>query len=584
MITLSKEEFEQKYGVQEPRQATLSKEDFEKRFGGEKSTLRKIGDFFTGGSQKFGKTLGTAISTVDPTITKQREEATAGGGELFRRAIDMAKNEPDKEKAQKLLESAKNLADTEGVDIFNEPEFQKTAKQIFGEGLETGLEILSFGSFGGASKVPTVLKPLTKGKNILTGAKTGAKFGGAFGAGFGVSKALQEDKSAVDIAKAGLKEGAIGTVGGALLGGGLSGVVSAGAGLTSRASKLVPVIKKNVDKAVHNKLTSVSKDLMKMSPTQTRNEIKWNKNTPEFLVDEGVISLLSSDGKRVVTDEASKALRNKYFAESRAFNNLLTDSGEYVSLDKLKQNAIADLGEKFKARGTDRKKAIKQIEEEITAFKENFRKDGLIDGDDLLVKIADMNRIKTGLWSKTSNFNPAQADKLASDISYRMGQTAKTLIEDTVEDVAVKRMNSRLGDFASALGVLEKANGKVLPGGFFGKAFTRLAGTVAGSGAGIPGSIVGNLTGGMLADIMMNPKYKTLALTKFLNFLRKNNPESQSLINEANEILLKRKATRDTRLLLKEATDIPAGAKTDTSKISTQEEAEQILKELGTLK
>jgi hypothetical protein len=59
----------------------------------------------------------------------------------------------------------------------------------------------------------------------------------------------------------------------------------------------------------------------------------------------------------------------------------------------------------------------------------------------------------------------------------------------------------RLGDFASAINVLEKAQGKVLPGGFFGRQFARLAGTVAGSPGGVGGSIIGNITGGVLADI-----------------------------------------------------------------------------------
>ena len=576
MITLSKEEFEQKYGVQpQNKGVTLSKEEFEQKYNiDNRSGLNKVTDFFFGNTKKLGETFGTALSVNDEEVTKQREGALTSEGEAesnILKLIQQAKTQSP-EMAKRTMDNVKRMSEEAGVDIFNNPEYQKTAKQVYGEALGTLGETLQFSSFGskGAKSfsrfkdVPTIAKPLTVGKDIAKGAKIGAGYGGAFGAGFGVSNAMQEDKSLGDIAKAGLTEGAIGLGAGAVLGGGLSTVARGLSGATAKASKLVAVTKKAVGEKVYSKLVSVSNDLMKMSPTQTRNETKWNKNTPKFLVDEGVIGLVDSDGKKIVTEEAVSALRDKYHAESRAFNNLLTDSGEYVSLNDFKNKAIKSLGDEFKNKGTDYKKAIKKVENEIQAYKENYRKDGLIEGDDLHVNISDFNKIKIGLWAKTTNFNPSQADKLLSDVSYRMGQTAKGLIEDTVEDVAVKRMNSRLGDFASAIQVLERANGKVLPGGFFGRAFTRLTGTIAGSGGGVPGSIIGNLTGGVLADVMANPKYKTAALSKFLKLVKKK-PNGQSLIDEANEILIKRGEERSSRLLLGESKAIPVGPKTDDS-------------------
>lgn len=585
MITLNKDEFEKRYGSNSVKQfnqpVTVTKEEFNKHYGiDDRSFLRKTADFFTESTQKFGQTLGTAASVADNIGSKSTDSLRSGTLQSTQNQIDnymrMAiKYKDDQEKAKKYLKAAQSLADTEDIDIFNNEEYQKTAKQVFGEGFGTALELMAFSSFGSkglkagklGKAVPTALKPLTFGKDIAKGAKIGAAYGGGFGAGFGATRAMQDNKSTGEIVKSGLIEGGMGATGGAVMGGGISALTQGAVNLTSRAAKLVGVSRTKVGEAAYNKLNKTARDLMKMSPTQTRNEARWGKNSPKFLVDEGVIGLVESDGNRIVTDEAVGALRDKYHAESRAFGSLLKDSGEWVSLDDFERKALSGVKEKFKNRGSDYQKAIDHIKKEVSSYKNNYRDTGLVDGSDVLVDISDFNKIKTGLWSRTSNFNPSQADKLLSDLNYGMGQVAKDLIEDSVEDVAIKRLNQRLGNFASAITVLENANGKVLPGGFFGKAFTRIAGTIAGSGGGIPGSVIGNLTGGMLADIAMNPKIKTSALTKVYNKLGKT-ADGMNIIDEAALILQKRGNERAARKLLKAPDYIEVGAKTPPESIA----------------
>jgi uncharacterized protein YukE len=553
-----------------------------------KSALRKVGDFFTRGTQRFAETLGTAASTIDPVTTKMRKETLAKTNEQVDLLLQQARQEPDKDRAKRMLEAARKLANTDGIDIFNRPEYQKTAKQIIGEGLETGLEVASFGTFG-AGKIPTALKVLKPGQKILQNAATGAKYGGAFGTLFGVSGALQEDKDALEVAGAGLIGGGIGGIGGGLLGGAITGSSQGMNAIISRASKLSNQGKKIIGKQAYNKLIQTSENLVKMSPTASRNEMRWNKNTPEFLANEFVIDertlkpksilqLIDSDGRRLENTEAINALRRKYNEESRAFNSLLKDSGEYVSLNEFKTKSIAALDD-LKVRGSDYDTAVNQLNKEISAYKKNYKDNNINIDDDVLIKITDFSKIKTGLWAKTSNFNPSQSDKLLSDINYRMGQTAKDLIESTVEDTAVKRMNQRLGDFASAINVLEKAQGKVLPGGFFGRQFARLAGTVAGSPGGVGGSIIGNITGGVLADIMVNPKIKTSIWSKVVQQLGKQKG-GQSIIDEAVEILSKRNKERAARKLIEAPKSIQLGPKSDSSRVLTQEEANDLLNKL----
>lgn len=554
-----------------------------------KSFARKVGDFFTSSTQKFGQTLGTAASVVDPKTKKLREETIASTNKMVDDYISRAKNEPDKERAKKFLETAQKLAETEDIDIFNRPEYQKTAKQVIGEAVGTGLEVASFGTFG-AGKIPTIAKPvLSPAKKVLQGIKQGATIGSAYGSAFGVASAMEQNKSTSDIIKEGLTGGLTGALGGGVLGGTVSGLTGGASALISRANKLSTEGKVALGKYAEKKLFQTSRELVKMSPTKTANEAKWQKNTPEFIANEFVIDpetlkpksilqLIDSDGRKLVTDDAVNALRNKYQEESAAFNNLLKDSGEYVSLNTLRQRAIENI-KGLKTQGSDYDAAVAQIEREINSYKKNYQANGLVDGDDLLIRVDDFNKIKSGLWNKTSNFNPTQADKLQSDVSYKMGQTAKDLIEETVQDVAVKKMNQRLGDMASAINVLQSAQGKVIPGGFFGRQLTRIAGTIAGSSGGLPGSILGNITGGVLADVMLDPKVKTSVWTKLYQSLNKTK-QGKTIIDEAIEILKKRGEERASRKLLEAPKFIPLNKKGDSSRLFTQEEAKALIDSL----
>lgn len=541
----------------------------------QESLLKKVGDFFTGSTQKFAKTLGTAASVIDPETKRLREEAINSTNKMVDELMARAKKEPDKEKVKKILESASKLADTENIDIYNNPEYQKTAKQIIGEGIGTGLEALSFGTFGKAagvaSKVPTLIKPIVSpAKKVLTGIAEGAKIGATFGGVSGLSQSLQENKSAADIAK----ETALGAGLGGLTGGALGGTISGSAALLNKGIELTKNATTKLGKIAEQKLYNTASDLVKMSPTAIRKETTFGKNTPKFITEEGILPLIESEGNKINTDKALDALSMKYGEEANAFKSILKDSGEYVSLNDLQNKTLADI-EKFKSKGSDYKDAIKYVKSEINSYKNNYKDISLTKGDDVLVPLDKFNEIKSGLWGKT-NFNATQKEALFSNLNFKMGNSAKQIIENKLTDVDSKAMNSRLGDFISAIKVLENANGKVLPGGFFGKQFTRIAGTIGGAaGGGLPGSIVGNITGGVLADMASNPKIRTGLLYKVYSRLQKQG--KTGIIDEAQKILEKRGEERASRKLLEAPKSIQVGGKADTSRLFTQEEAQILL-------
>ena len=61
-----------------------------------KGILRKVGDFFTGSTQKFAQTLGAAASVIDPKTKKMREETLSSAQKQADMYMEMAKKKQTK--------------------------------------------------------------------------------------------------------------------------------------------------------------------------------------------------------------------------------------------------------------------------------------------------------------------------------------------------------------------------------------------------------------------------------------------------------------------------------------------------------
>jgi len=432
-----------------------------------------------------------------------------------------------------------------------------TAKFGYGEGQQA----VTASALGGAGKVVQGAVALGQGyegaKDVISGVKTG-----------NAEQAIQGGAALATSAL--MAKGVVDTKGWIINNDTLPVIKDIASAAKDKANGIVtPMLK--------NKLTSVASDLVKMTPKQTNSEIKWGKNTPDFLVNEGVLPEIKSSGNRLDTTDAKGALQEKYQAENTAFNEVLRDSGQYVSLDSLKNQGLSGLDESLKSRGTDLPKAKKFVNQEVDALKNNYQNEGIKSGNDLLVPVETFNNIKSGFWQKSSVARKVPGAELAADLNYQLGHTAKDIIENTVNDANIQQMNSRLGDFAQAIKVLDNANGKVIPGGFISKGVTRLAGTIAGAATGNPVSaIIGNITGGKLAEITANPQFKTGVLSKLYAKLNQT-PKGRSIVEEAASILKQRGDERSSRLLLEAPKSIQLKSKTDTSRLFTQSEAQQLL-------
>lgn len=291
-------------------------------------------------------------------------------------------------------------------------------------------------------------------------------------------------------------------------------------------SKLTP--------ALTDRMEKVADDYIRKTPSMTRLEEKWNKNTSKFLVDEGVMNLLKIDENKVDTTKIKEELTQRYKNEAEYYDLVLKDSGKYASLDDLAKNAKSQIDETFKSKGTEYKKANKYIDDEVEALKENYA-DVIVDGDKLPIDI--FNGVKSSFWQRSS-VNKLTRESIFNDLDFIIGHEAKNIIEKTVDDAGIAQMNSRLGDFANAIRTLEMANGRVIPGGKMGNYFTGIMGTITGGMVGgVPGAIAGRFTAIGLA--------KTLATAnreftyRLLNQLNKNK-EGRTIAEQALDIINKR--------------------------------------------
>lgn len=178
----------------------------------EKGLLRKVGDFFTSSTQKFGTTLGNAASVIDPTTRQVREETLQSRQNQADNLLKLASQATDPIKKKKYLEAAKESANASGYDIFNNPEYQKTAKQIAGEAIGTVAEAATFSGLSGsvkagASRAVTVAQSVEKAKKAskLTRAVDlsydALKQGGLPYGAVKASEALQDNKNVRGIIK-----------------------------------------------------------------------------------------------------------------------------------------------------------------------------------------------------------------------------------------------------------------------------------------------------------------------------------------------------------------------------------------------
>lgn len=311
-------------------QKNIAKEEPVEPVKEKKSFLKKAGEFFTGSTQKFAETLGTAASVIDPKTKKLREEALTSTQSQVDNYLKMAQNETDKEKKDKLLKAAMYLSDTEDIDIYNNPEYQKTAKQVYGEAIGVAAETLGWGKVGNIAKT---VKASTVAQTAIKATKTGAILGATTSAG----SAMAENKSTDDI----LKSVGTGALTGAIIGGATGALAGKIGGKISNksATKLASKRLSGKEKVLAYKTGRAKEATLlrseKVIPTQKEKEL--GKLAQEIGLKGNTQKDINKINKAI--EQEAKALK-KTLKESGAIYNKNNVKGV---LNKMKKDKTIDL-------------------------------------------------------------------------------------------------------------------------------------------------------------------------------------------------------------------------------------------------
>lgn len=201
----------------------------------QKSFLGELGKSLVQSERNFGQSIAGAIGGVAPSLAGGKEIDSAN--QLQRQMQEnMANAIRDKrargEDASKLINALKTVdSQVNFYDILNKStgnSQDKTARQVFGEGLGVATDIIGAGALPGG--VGQMTKATGFAQGVKAGAKAGAIGGGIFGASQGVARSAQENKTGGEIVGQGIQGGLIGGAAGGVIGGAIGGVSGAIAG------------------------------------------------------------------------------------------------------------------------------------------------------------------------------------------------------------------------------------------------------------------------------------------------------------------------------------------------------------------
>lgn len=230
-IQMTRAEYQSKYGQAPSITPPQSSQDDSGVKGG------FLGNLLTGSTQKFGKTIGEALAA--PENADKYSETLGLHTEVQSNLIKAIQNKKSLGQDTSHLEDVlkRHISETPKIEDFTGDVINKTPEQVIGEGVGTGLEVLSGGVLsGGIESVAS--KELSLAQKI----KQGAKIGATYGAVGGASNSMQNNGSGADVASNALLGGATGAAlgsGGELAAVGVSKLPSLVKGLTPTAEGIM---------------------------------------------------------------------------------------------------------------------------------------------------------------------------------------------------------------------------------------------------------------------------------------------------------------------------------------------------------
>ena len=477
-----------------------------------KSFLRKVGDFFTGSTQKFGKTIGDALASgknVD-MYAQALENYTNIVNNLQIEINNRQKQGMDVTRLVRALNNLKN--DPPKLEAFTGDVINKTTKQILGEAGGTLLEATSGGLLSkgatltkGSFKLGKEIAPaIIKAQTLKQVAGQGAKIGGIYGTIGGATGAMQENKSTGNI----LLDSFVGGLFGAGLGAGL-GIAGYG---VSKAVKTTKNVLSPTEKAFTNAQTNVARAYEKtlnLTPTQKYKEQQLLEKTGDNMFTTLVKNKINL-GSKDAPEQMDTMLRIYETAIKDAQNN----EHALFPIKEVIDNAFKEIDEKMTS-ATARQTAKNKIQQEIaTLLNEPDIKYIKNQDGDILVDSSVMERLrKTGnAWTP---FNASDPERIGRSTGFALANSIRDNVEKYGTYSAYREAMREWGKLIhvqQVLGKLENANKSTFRvlGGLSGAISRRiLTGALGFQASGLSGLIMGELGGEYGARILSNPQLRT---------------------------------------------------------------------------
>lgn len=341
----------------------------QKKSGFQKFLDNPVTKFFTGNTQRFGKTVGEAINAPEAadSYSESLKTHTDLQSQLLKAIAKKKQLGQDTKKLEEVLQE--HIGATPKLEDYTGDVVNKTAKQVVGEAVSTLPEILQGGAYGKGAEI-LADKSLTIPQKFVGGFKTGLPYGLVGGGG----EAAAQNGTPGDIA--------INSALGGLIAGGTGGVLEAGIGSVG---------------ALANKIRAGKSTYMTAE----------GKLTPEA---EALASRILGGNEKATPAEAN-VLRNLNPAENQTFEQGI----------KTVSDTIGDLSKKVDTQLdtdlTKRKIGAYNISVGETGVKHNYVKDAIAELDNYYKKINDiegqtkLKEIKTKL--RTEGLTAKEVNDLA---------------------------------------------------------------------------------------------------------------------------------------------------------------------------
>lgn len=454
--------------------------------------LREGVNLLTSGYKTVGDVIGGGLASktkdVDEAI-KAQKDLDEMNRQLVIKIGELKRQGKDTSNLEELYK--RNIGNR--VDIGNLiPASKITNEQLAGALGEVGLDILTAGTYGVASKTMKAGKlaaPLLKESTELITRKTIPTALGQFKAGVKPITAGAGVGYGYDVAT-GLQTGeekpftpGIGTaIGVSVPFLGLAG--SKAKGLVDKTERNV----KNIQK-VEEEIANIERNYAKTRPLVDKNV------AARKLVAQSDVLVGAVDNTGTISTKLKGGAIDRFKSETidgleGIVRKGLQQEGISISPDVIKLQLEKSI-KNSKLEGAELKRALSKIEDEVEGLRLKVDRNGNIP----LENLQDAKIFTTGNIDYTKPTSKLESKAFAN--------AYKTLIEDNSK-LNIKQVNSELKKYYDALDLLESLDGKKVKGGKLGTYAARVGGQIAGSAVGgaiggFPGMAVGTITGGETA-------------------------------------------------------------------------------------